>query len=222
MARLSPAARQAVERWGVLQGESEEGLDGARMRELFERLGLQFEARLAAGETDGAGGALKPALFEAARLLRDSGSPLAAETEQLAQTVELFQLSQLRLQSQGLTLLPLFLPFAADAYLLVRERAAAAPGEEEPPLSVSLHLALQGLGNMRVDLLQDGQGLHVRFVCSGTTQAAFVAGHREELGEALADCRLQGVSFAAGADPPVRDLVRLLLPDGNGFLDTRV
>ncbi|BCR06590.1 hypothetical protein DESUT3_36590 [Desulfuromonas versatilis] len=220
--QLSPASRQVLELWLSLLENDGQVPGGERLQLLARQLGLDLEARLAAGEGGEAAATLKTALLEATRLLEDHDAPLAEGLRQLVQGLELFQLSQVRLEQQGMFLVPLLLPFLERGYLLARKQAPPTPEEPEPPQVISLHLALQALGDLRIDLLQDAQGLHLRFVCDDPAKTEFVAGFGQELEAALEPFGLGGLSFAAGAESPAKALIKKLLPDGNGVLDTRV
>lgn len=220
--QLSPQSRQVLDLWFGLLERGGQDLGGERLQQLARSLGLDLEAQLAAGKGGQAAATLKATLLEVGRMLDDKDGPLAESIRPLLQGLELFQLSQVRLEQQGMFLVPLLLPFLQRGYLLARERAPSAPGEPEPPQLISLHLALQGLGDLRIDLLQDAQGLHLRFVCDEPGKAEFVAGFQQELKQSLEPFGLEGLSFAAGAESPAKALIRKLLPEGNGVLDTRV
>ncbi len=219
--RLSPQARAALEAWVALQARMTEKPEGKLLQSLAGRLGLDMEARLAAGEKEGAAQGLKSALQEMARSLDGPGTEMVERASRLQQGLELMQLSQIRLAQQGTVLVPLPLPFAEQSYLLYEE---GDPPEEggAAPRRVSLHMTLQGLGDLRVDFLQEDEGLHVRFACENDEKARFVSTYREELIRALESFSLRGLLVATGAASPATDLIRRLVPEGAGVLDTRV
>ncbi len=216
--RLSPESRAALEAWAVLQNRMTAKPEGKLLRQLAGRLGLDTEARLAAGEKEPADRGLKSALLEVSRGL---DGEVAERACRLQQALELLQLSQIRLARQGVVLVPLPLPFAEQSYLLYEK---GEPAEEEGAMShrVSLHMTLEGLGDLRVDFLQGEEGLHLRFACENDEKARFVSLHRDQLSRALKPFALRGILFAHGAAPPAAELIRKLVPEGEGVLDTRV
>ncbi len=219
--RLGLANRQFVEGWTAASARAFAGRDGALLRGLARMLGLDLEARLARGEAP-EGATLKSIMGELQQALKQGGGELAERAGQLLQTLELFQLSQVRLEQQGSQFVPMLLPGVDQGFLVAERRESLAQESGEESLVVSLHLSLQGLGDLRVDFLQDAQGLMVRFVCADRNKADFAAGFGEELRQALEPLGLQGLSFTGGAESPATALIRKLLPEGDRVLDTRV
>jgi hypothetical protein len=70
--------------------------------------------------------------------------------------------------------------------------------------------------------LYEAQGLFLRFCCGSSETMAFLAGFHEELKESFQKFPLRGAAFVAGAESPVQTLIRRLLPEGEGVLNTRV
>ncbi len=215
--KLSPASRNALQVWLGLQGEVVEDQGPAALRQLLLRLGLDLEALLARGEGSGAG-TLKGALLEVLARASGEGREQAA---QLVQTLELFQLAQLRLEQQGAMLWPLPLPFLDQGFLVAEGQSEGGEGDEAAQ-RLSLHLALQGLGNLRVDFYHSADGLLLRFACEGREQADFLAAGQQELRQALEQFPVTGISFTTGVESPDKSLIRRLLPQGQSVLDTRV
>lgn len=214
---LSPASREALQVWLGLQGEVVEKQEPQALRQLLLRLGLDLEALLARREGTGEG-TLKGALLE---VLARAGGEGREHAAQLVQTLELFQLAQVRLDQQGALLLPLPLPFLDQGFLVAEGGGEGVDGEVEPQ-RLSLHLALQGLGDLRVDFYHSEDGLLLRFACEGREQADFMAGFQGELRQALEQLPLSGLSFTNGVESPDKALIRRLLPEGRSVLDTRV
>jgi hypothetical protein len=214
---LSSGAREALQVWLGLQGEVVEQKGPEALRQLLLRLGLDLEAMLARREGKG-DGTLKAALLE---VMARGGGEGREHASQLVQTLELFQLAQVRLDQQGALLLPLPLPFLEQGFLVAEGGGEGAEGQADPQ-RLALHLALQGLGNLRVDFYQSEEGLLLRFACEGREQADFLAGFQEELRSALEQLPLTGLSFTTGVESPDKALIRRLLPEGQSVLDTRV
>lgn len=214
---LSSASREALQVWLGLQGEVVEKQEPAALRNLLLRLGLDLEAVLARQEGTGEG-TLKAALLE---VLAKGGGEGREHAAQLVQTLELFQLAQVRLDQQGALLLPLPLPFLEQGFLVAEGGGEGAEGQTEPR-RLALHLALQGLGDLRVDFYHSEEGLLLRFACEGREQADFLAGFQGELRSALEQLPLTGLSFTTGVESPDKALIRRLLPEGQSVLDTRV
>ena len=214
---LSPATREALQVWLGLQGEVVEKQQPEALRQLLLRLGLDLEAQLARREGTGEG-TLKAALLEVLASSSGEGRQLAT---QLVQTLELFQLAQVRLDQQGALLLPLPLPFLEQGFLVAEGGGEGADGKAEPQ-RLALHLALQGLGDLRVDFYHSEEGLLLRFACEGREQADFLAGFQGELRTALEQLPLTAISFTTGVESPDKSLIRRLLPEGKSVLDTRV
>lgn len=147
---------------------------------------------------------------------------LPDKAAQSLQQLELFQLCQAKLAQQQIQMLPLPLPFLEQGYLIAGQSKPSKPGEEGQPLTLSLHLALQGLGNLQIDFLHDAQGVYIRFVCADREKADFAATFGQELTTSLADLPLQGITFAAGAPDPARALITKMMAGGDTILDTRI
>ncbi len=198
-------------------------LQGEDLKQLTDRLGLDMERLLAEGRPDEAVQTLKNALLEISRTMAETGQA-ERTADRLLGTIELYQMLQVRLAAEGLFFLPLPLPFLNQGYLLVEEDAGRRQesGDEEPT-TFHLHLQLQGLGNVQVDIIRQGEGVGLRFLAQDPERAGFLAEHRDELEQWLTALRLDSVSFLAGASDPAATLLRKMLPAGSssGILDTR-
>jgi len=151
----------------------------------------------------------------------DAGTQAHRHVERAVQHLQLFQVARERLAADGVQLLPLPLPFLEEGYLLVEQREARSDGEAGGT-RLSLHLQLQALGPLRVDLLGEGGGLYLRFVCGSAAAERFLTDCRPELEAMLTALPLRGVSFTTGAVDPGAELIRRLQPDRSGVLDQRV
>lgn len=194
---------------------------GKELQFLARHLGLTLEAELAHTPEQ-----VEPANLKSLLLTHcqnsDGNDPDAVEqAEQLLQKLELFQLCNLRLARQAASLLPLPLPFLDSGYL-VAERDAGSEKEQQPANKISLYLSLQGLGELRIDLLQEKEGLFVRFTCDNNEKSRFVAGQEQELRDLLTALPLCGATYGSEQGTLRGDLIRRILEEGDELLDARV
>jgi hypothetical protein len=215
------ALTKLLDFFAPFRAASPETLSGKELQLLARHLGLTLEADLARGSS-----AVEPANLKSLLLATDrSGANHQAETteqtEQLLQKLELFQLCNLRLARQGASLLPLPLPFLDNGYL-VAERDASSDQEQQPVKKVSLYLSLQGLGDLRIDLLQESEGLFVRFTCDNGDKTSFLAEQEPELQTMLTALPLCGASYGSDQGALQTDLIRRILTEGDELLDARV
>lgn len=196
-----------------------ESLPGALLRSFLRRL---VPSPAAAGDAEDAESvhAFREALLAAHRQLAAAQDPRAEDVSRLLQQAELALLCHARLAQNGLDFVPLPLPYLESGYLIAERRNPG--GEEEAHASLSLHLTLSGLGDLRIDFLREAQGLFLRFCCSAPETMAFMAGFHTELKESFQALPLRGVAFVGGAESPVQALIRRLFPDREGVLNTRV
>ena len=218
--RLSPAARVGLEIWVAVQGFAYERPDREFLRHLSRRFGLDLEARLARGEGKEGVETLKGALLEVLQKLQGEKGEIADRIGRLLQSLEVFQLCQAKLAEAGLQLLPLPLPWLHQGYLLA-DRGEKGADDESSFFRLSLHLCLEGLGNLRIDFLQDDQGLYLRMAGESMEKAGFLSRHQDELKASLG-ALLQGVTFAQGAENPAATLLRRVLGEESGRLNTKV
>lgn len=205
---LRPALDQFLQ---VLQ-TSPEALTGGSLRDLLRILGP---------------GGAKDEIVSLRELLLATQAQLlgvhddkAEAVARLLQQLELTLLCQARLAQSGQTLHFLPLPFVETGYLIA-DQGSAAP-ESKAPATLSLHLTLSGLGDLQIDFLHEAPGVFLRFSCSSPETMAFLSDFHEELRTGLGDLPLRGLAFVTGAENPVQALLRRLLPDGAGVLNTRV
>ena len=196
-----------------------ESLTGDGLRELLRKFGPVAAGQLGP-EAGGSAIAFREALLEAHRQLTVAQDPRAEDVLRLFQHLELSLLCQARLAQAGLEFFPLPLPFLENGYLIAERGRPAREGEASSKLS--LHLSLAGLGDLRIDFLHEAQGLFLRFCCSSSETMAFLAGFHEELKASFHTFPLRGAAFVVGAESPVQALIRRLLPEGEGVLNTRV
>ena len=196
--------------------------DGPDLQQFIERLGTNLEHLLAAGQKEEAAKTLKSTLLEISHNLSEN-KPLQQQADQLTSTLELFQLLQIRLAGESAFVLPLPLPFLNQGFLLVepdRHQSGQEPQGEESKKKYSLHLQLEGLGNLRIELQQHKAGMRLRFFSQDTERTKFLADHRRELGHWLTAAPLESVQFLTGAEEPIKELLSHMADETTGVLDT--
>ena len=204
-----------------LKSATPEALSGKNLQLLARHLGLTLEAELAQSPESVEPANLKSLLLAHCRN-NDSRDPDAADpAEQLLQKLELFQLCNLRLARQAAMLLPLPLPFLDNGYL-VAERDGSSDEEQQQAKKISLYLSLQGLGELRIDLLQEKEGLFVRFTCDNSDKSSFLAKQEQELRDLLTALPLCGATYGSEQGTLRGDLIRRILQEGDELLDARV
>lgn len=219
---LSPAARKALEQFSNLQATDPSKLDGRTLKEMIGMLGLETEALLAKDRIEGTAQTLKSALTELTRTLTHPESELAAKAGQLLQDIHSVQLMRIRLEDQGFNIFPLPLPFLDQGYLVTDDGSRKNKGEKEDRgENLALYLKLSGLGDLKIDILKDQQGLSLRFMASTAQKADFLAQYRKELEASLADQGLISLIFSTGAQTPTQELSKKLFEKETLVLDTR-
>lgn len=193
---------------------------GKDLEQTINRLGINLEHLLATGKQEEAALTLKSALLELAHNLpAEKGQ---AQAEQLAGTIQLYQMLQIRLASEAIFFLPLPLPFLHHGFLLVEPDSKSQSDKEQAAekKTYALHLNLEGLGNLQINMNQVAGGIRLRFFAEDSGKAKFLAENREELQQWLTATPLESVQFLTGAEDPIR---KLLPSTGSGHanvLDT--
>ena len=199
---------------------------GAHMGEYLNRLGITMEHLLADNKPEEAARTLKFALLELSQQF-GTAEKSTVPPDQLVQTLELYQLLQMRLANESLSFLPLPFSFLQQGYLLVDSdrsgkqqettRDQADPAEQ----TIALHLQLEGLGNVQIDIHRQEDRVTLRFLTENAEKSKFVAGFREELQQWITTGNLESVQFLVGAQEPVRTLLARIMNSGAGMIDTR-
>lgn len=187
--------------------------DGKALGVLSQFFGLHMERELHEGRLKDALSNLKAVLLKQSQGGEELKEPL--------RRIELFQLCKARLADENMMFMPL--PFAEleEGYLLAEQGTAATEGEDAP-LNMSISLRLSALGNLRVDMLYDQQGLQLRLACDSQETMDYAKGAQDELRESLQAVKLQGVSFSADAREPASQLSERLNPTAKNLLDERI
>ena len=215
VARPLPGVEALLGQINQLVSQPATVFSGEKLGILSQLFGLHFETGLLDGKKKAALISLKSCLLELQQDGDDVKDPL--------RRLELFQLCKAKLAENHVQFLPL--PFAEleEGYLLAEKQEETTDfGGEEPPLQMSLSLRLSALGNIRIDILYEPDGLHLRLAGDGSHKMDYLKSCRGELEEALQAVELKGVSFSADAGLPARQLQERLLPESLNMFDTRV
>ncbi len=219
----SPEAplNKLLEFFGPFRAPSPEALSGNQLQQLARHLGLTLEADLARGTEAVEPANLKSLLLTAGETEDRQASETSKNIEQLLQKLELFQLCNLRLARHDASLLPLPLPFLDNGYLLAEKETGGDP-EQRSARKVTLYLSLQGLGELRIDLLQETDGLFLRFTCDSGDKSRFLEEQETELREMVSSLPLCRATYGSDQGPLRTELIRRILADGDELLDARV
>lgn len=157
-------------------------------------------------------------------LLTTAGE-VATEAGTLVQRLETFQLLQVSLDQADTLFFPLFFPFLSEGYLLIDRENPAPERTDRSGMRLTLLLALSGLGDMQIDLLQEPGGIAIRFFLDTMEKARFMATFEQELHQVFDTLPIRSLSFNAGAKPPQQVLVRKAMersPASHSLLDARI
>jgi len=132
----------------------------------------------------------------------------------------------MRLANQSLFFLPLPFSFLQQGYLLVDQEQSGGQQEDsqeqsrQPVQSAALHLQLEGLGNLHIDISQSGDQITLKFHTEHMEQAKYLSEYREELEGWLTSGTLVAAQFLVGAKEPAKALLARILGDNTGVIDT--
>ena len=222
LASLTATSRQTLESFFLVGQENLAGKEGGSLlKQLIDRLGLSFEALLARGDKGAAQNSLKTVLLELAHLFKGADQ-LAETTNRMLNTLEAYQLAQLQLEKENIFIFPLPIPFLEKGYLVVERGNEDNSDERDDEDRFSLHLSLQGLGNLRIDVLKSPQGLYLRFAGDSRESLQFLQQFTDDLLPAIIDANILGVSFSHENVDPSAELLKRLLPEGQSLVNTTV
>ncbi len=198
-------------------------LDGGQVQQLVERLGMNMEQLLAEGRRQEAVQTLKYALLDLSQQL-PAEDKAAAQADQIVKSIELYQLLQIRLASESLLFLPLPFSFLNQGYLVVdaeqHKNDQKETNSQRTP-AYELHLQLEGLGNIQINLRKENDRLVLTFYAQDAERVRFLAGFRDELERWLTSADLESVQFLVGAKEPVKSLLERIVQGVTGMVDTR-
>lgn len=196
---------------------------GEFLSRLFNRLGLNLENLLSSGQKEHASLTLKTALLEISHLFK-SDADISAQASKLLATLELYQLAQLQLNQEKLSILPLPLPFLEQGYLIFErdQKKQNNSDVENSDRRFTLYLALAGLGNVTVEFYQNIENLYIRIKLETKEKAEFAEQFSEQLKTALSITNPVVLTFSDSALDPAAEIVRRLIPEGESILDTTI
>lgn len=200
-----------------------ESKGGDLLLQLVNRLGLNLESLLAAGNKEEAVKTVKFALMELVQNLTEQ-SKLSETGKHALDNLEFLQLTQLQAGRQDTLVVPLPLPFLEQGYLVVEDYKGGADqggGDREMPKHFSLFLKLSPLGNLRVDFLASGDGVYIRFNSESKEVSDFLASFKDELNMVMADSRVHGVSFTVNSEDPLAAVLKRSRAGAESFIDTK-
>lgn len=196
-----------------------------QLQQTWQQLGLNTEQLLLREQTESATQTAKFALMEFAQQAGiDEDS--AAQAHSLVKSIEMYQLVQIRLAAEGTQFLPLPFSFLQQGFVLIdpdkgKQSSRTQGGSGEDAQHLRLHLQLEGLGNLAIDIQQQGEAISLKFQAQTIERAQFIGSHRQELEQWLTSGTLQSAQFLAGAEEPAKVLLKRIIPEGTGMVNTK-
>jgi hypothetical protein len=130
------------------------------------------------------------------------------------------------LSTESIFFLPLPFPFLHTGFLLIDSKKEGqgqdrgkSTGEAQAK-NVSMHLQLEGLGNLRIEIHQDNDQIALTFYSEDAERARFIGEHREELQNWLTTGQLRSAQFLIGSKEPTKVLIEKLLHGSTGMINT--
>ena len=195
----------------------------AQLQQTWQRLGLNLEQLLVQEKSEAATHTAKFALLEFAQQASvDKDS--AAQAHSLVKSIEMYQLVQIRLATEEMQFLPLPFSFLQQGFVLIDADGKKQPSQDssgEERQHLRLHLQLEGLGNLAIDIQQQGKAISLKFQAQNIERAQFIGTYRQELEQWLTSGTLQSVQFSAGAEEPAKVLLKRMMPEGTGMVNTK-
>ncbi|MFV0436190.1 MAG: hypothetical protein ACK5PS_02170 [Desulfopila sp.] len=222
--QLSATGRQTLEQLASQQQQLvHEGItSGSLLKQILDSLGLAFEKMLAQSDGTGAAKTLKATLLELATIGK-SGQLSDTFLRHLS-TLEFFQLAQLQSQASQHFISPLPLPFLEQGFLTVEQSDPSVSNNDYAgqEYRFSLFLRVTPLGNLRIDLFHNREGLSIRFLAEDQDKADFLDRYSKDLRENITESPVQRITFAAGAPDPATELIHRLVPEGHSVFQTTI
>ncbi len=219
---LSSHSQKTLDTFFQFNPEGLAGKDaGSLLKQLIDRLGMSLEALLSRNEKAKAQTTLKSALLDISQIFKGADK-LAEATNKLLNTIELYQLAQLQLEKDNLFIFPLPFPFLEKGYLIVEKDDSSSNDVDDSAQHFSLHLALQGLGNLRIDIQKNEEGLFIRFVSDSVEKLQFIKQLTEDGLSNMINTKITGISYSLDQIDPAADLLKRLLPEGESIVNTKV
>ena len=219
---LQPAQQQTLHNLQSLQPSQLHKPDaGQLLKTNLELLGTRSETLVAQGKGQEAANQLKSVLGEVIRIFQGQESITSVASRLLA-TLESSQFVQTNLQQDNTILFPLPFSFLQKGYLMVDQEGGSQSGDKdaEDSSSCTLHLELEGLGDVRVRCVQSKDSVRLAFFLDSKEKAEFVATHEADLKENISSAPLLSLSFATGAGSPAAELLQQVLGEQQSLLNT--
>ncbi len=201
-------------------------IDGSQLEKIITRLGINTEQLLAQGNREDAVQTLKFSLLELSQQLSQADKS-TVQADKIVKSIELYQLVQLRLASESIFFMPLPYSFLDQGYLLVdadrsgEDAKSTSDRQEKSATTYTLHLQLQGLGNLEIKIFQKNDQIAIQFLAEDGERAKFLAGYREELNQWLTAVDLDSAQYLVGSREPVKALLEKIVQGGvTGMVDT--
>lgn len=221
---LQPTQQQLLQNLEGLQpAQLQEPGAGKFLKNSLEQLGFRSETVTDQGKGQDSATRLKSVLAEIVHIFRGQ-EEIGSAAGRLLATLESSQFVQASLQQENGILFPLLFSFLEKGYLLVDQEAGRRKEEEcgEGDSSCTLHLTVEGLGNIRVRCVQNEKSVRIAFFLDSQEKADFVAALGAELKERISSAPLLSLSFAVGAGSPVTALLQKVLLEDQSILNTRI
>ena len=214
---ILPGVETIVNQLEQLVSQQPRAPQGGNLGVLSQLFGFHLETELLQGKKKAALSSLKLSLLNLQK-------ELGTEADEPLRRLELFQLCKARLAEEQVQFLPLPFNELEEGYLLAERQHQEdnKAAENRSPLQMSLSLRLSALGNIRIDMLYEKEGLHLRLACENREKMHYLQNCADELKESLKAIELQGINFSADAQLPVRQLQQRLQPDSFNMLDARI
>ncbi len=194
---------------------------GVILKSSLEQLGIRSESLVAKGRAHEAAGQLKTVLADIARIFQGQ-KEISVPASRLLATLENNQVLQAHFQNGNNLIFPLPFSFLEQGYLSVdQDGGQDREGlESAKDLSCTIHLNMEGLGNMRIRCVQNKEAVRVAFFLDSQEKVDFVASHGDELVEGVSSAPLLSLSFAKGVDSPGAALIQNVLAAEQGIVST--
>ncbi len=196
---------------------------GEILKSNLEHLGLRSEALVAAGRSQEAAGHLKTVLAEVMKVFQGQ-EDISGAAGRLLSILENSQLLQLNLQNPNNLLFPLPFSFLEKGFLMIepQEEKQSSQEQEYDTYTCTLHLSLEGLGNVCVRCAQSKESVRIAFFLDSEEKAGFVSGFGEELEQRISSVPLLALSFSSGAESPGNALLQNILKKDQSAFSTYV